>query len=111
MTEEKRTTLHDLLGYVKENIKEAYECDSGADPYEMAHEVADGLVPVYTYDLLMMAADDLMLATVEPENGPAFDGSPTPVNIIAANIYDRLYEEAWEELQLWQERTGRSDHE
>jgi hypothetical protein len=32
------------------------------------------------------------MATEEPELGPAFDGKPTPVNIIAANIYEHLVE-------------------
>lgn len=98
--EDNRTTLNDLLRYVEENVKEAFEYSPDADPSEVAHEVADGLVPVYTSDLLQIAAlDDMNLAVTEPECGPAYDGSPTPVNIIAANIYERLNEEAWEVIR------------
>ena len=31
--------------------------------------------------------------------GPAFDGSPTPVNIIAANVYERLTADLFEEFE------------
>ena len=59
---------------------------------DMAHEITDGMVPVYTADLLRLALDDLWLASTEPELGPAFDGTPAAVNFIAANVYEKLYE-------------------
>jgi hypothetical protein len=81
-----------------ENYREDFEggCES-----DVIHEIADSSVPVYTSQLLDLAAEDNCLATDEPELGPAFDGTPTPVNIIAANVYERLTEvlwEAWHEL-------------
>ena len=96
---ENRTTLDDLLKSVEENIKEHFEYDPDGDPGDVAFEIADSLVPVYTGDILDMAADDYNLAVDAPELGPAFDGSPTPVNIIAANIFDRLYAEAQEVME------------
>ena len=66
--------------------------DGTMDCGEIAHEIVDGMVPVYNADLLRLALDDLWLATSEPEIGPAFDGRPTAVNIIAANVYENLYE-------------------
>jgi len=60
-----------------------------------------------------LAAGDINLATDEPEVGPAFDGSPTPVNIIAGNIYDRLLEAAYDEWyevkDLLEEESDRLD--
>ncbi len=57
------------------------------------HEIADSHTPIYNSTILEFALEDMDLATEEPEVGPAFDGSPTAINIIAANIYDRLYGE------------------
>ena len=99
MATDTRTTLTDLLKYVEENVKEAFEYSPDADPSDVAFEVAEGLVPVYTGDLLEMAADNYSLAVDTPELGPAFDGSPTPVNIIAANVFERLNAEAWEVIR------------
>ncbi len=65
---------------------------------DAAHELADSSVPVYTSDLMRLAAEDTDLATSEPSLGPAFDGRPTPVNIIAANVYERLYDVAYATL-------------
>lgn len=63
---------------------------AGGCESDVIHEIADSCVPVYTSQLLELANGDNCLATDEPEIGPAFDGTPTPVNIIAANVYERL---------------------
>ena len=54
------------------------------------HEIADSSVPVYTYDIMECAMEDMSLATDVPEIGPAFDGSQTAANIIASNIYEKV---------------------
>ena len=59
--------------------------------------MADSHVPVYTTVLMNLAASDVGLATDEPDVWPAFDGSPTPVNIITANVYERLWRAASDE--------------
>ena len=56
------------------------------EPHDTISEIADSSTPVYNYDLLRLAADNLNLGVDVPELGPAFDGEPTPVNIIAANV-------------------------
>ena len=71
--------------------------------HDTVFEVADSNVPIYTYDLLTLAADELALATEEPELGPAFDGSPTPTNIIAANVFERIEQEL---AEYWQKLMG-----
>lgn len=81
------------------------------EPHDTINEIADSSVPVYTSDLMQLAADDILLATNEPELGPAFDGSPTPVNIVAANVYDRIAEILWEywhdHMDEWEEKASR----
>lgn len=78
--------------------KEAQEVELSGNIYDQAFEIADSNVPVYTSDIMELAADDVSLATDEPELGPAFDGSPTPANIVAANIFERLNRIAYEVL-------------
>lgn len=98
-----RRDLYDLEKRVREELREwAKENPDNTDPdYDGSlSEMADSAVPIYTSDLMQMAADDISLATDEPEIGPAFDGSPTPVNIVAANVYERLTAALWEE---WRE--------
>lgn len=91
---------------VREQWQELVEANDDADPNDTwAHnamsdaisEIADGAVPVYTGDLMELAAQNITLATSTPELGPAFGGEPTPVNIIAANVYERLTEVAHDE--------------
>ena len=92
--------MRDILASARDDLKERWtdyrdEFDGGCES-DVIHEVADGHVPVYTYDILALAAEDNGLATAEPELGPAFDGTPTPVNIIAANIYEAITTDLWE---------------
>src|SRR2546425_442882 len=79
---------------------------------DVIHEIADSCVPVYTSQLLELANDDNGLATDEPELGPAFDGTPTPVNIIAANVYERLTAALWDEWrEIENEETEQTDRD
>jgi len=76
-----------------------------AKPHDVIHEIADGSVPVYTSVLLELACEENSLATDTPELGPAFDGSPSPTNIIAANVYEAVEAALWDEWQQIQART------
>ena len=93
MTTEYQETLdglkNELLDWMKEN-------PGNSEPNDTIFELADSGVPVYTSDLLQWACDYCAFATNEPELGPAFDGSPTPTNIIAANIFESLESDLWE---------------
>lgn len=90
------TTIDGLISSVCEQVREL----DVTEPYveDRLHEIVDSTVPFYTGDLLDLAAADNELATAAPELGPAFDGSPTPTNIIAANVYERLSNAAHQEL-------------
>ena len=81
-----------------EELKESLRDYPDQDDNDRIFEIADSSVPIYTGDILQLAADNINLAIVEPEIGPAFDGTPTPVNIIAANIYEEILQELWSEL-------------
>jgi len=89
--------LYNTLEGLKEDLQDWINDNPGDnDPGDTIFEIADSGVPVYTGDLLQFALDHLDFATAEPDLGPAFDGSPTPTNIIAANIFEYLEAELWE---------------
>lgn len=90
--------------WVKDNTPGASDEEVG----DVIHEIADTSVPVYNFEILQIAAQNNMMALSVPECGPAFDGTPTPINIIAANIYEYIEAELWDEWRKIQiEREGR----
>lgn len=91
----------EFLDYLHEN--EDMRHSRNFFPSDQAHEIADSSVPIYTADLARLAADYLELFTNEPEIGPAFDGRPTPSNIVAANIYEEVYKALMDVLQEWED--------
>ena len=66
------------------------EADLSRECQDLVHEIADDSVPVYYYEQIECARDNMNLATTVPELGPAFGGEATACNIIAANIYEEL---------------------
>jgi hypothetical protein len=97
LKERTMTTLRSLLHDAREEFLELLK-DDPPHPSDLVHEVADGAVPVYTVTLLELATENIELATDTPELGPAFGGEPTPVNIIAANVYEAVTAELYEAL-------------
>jgi len=94
--------LRELEQSARKSMAEAldYDQDDGpSEPHDLIAELADSLTPVYTSDLLELAADHSAFTTDEPELGPAFGGEPTPVNIIAANVYEYLTAVLWDEFK------------
>ena len=85
---------------LKEQVIEYRRTIEGDEISDIISETADSNTPTHTWDILQYAANNIALAVDEPEIGPAFDGSPTPVNIIAANIYEAIEADLWE---YWQE--------
>ena len=84
-------TLTQILTDSEYSARHDFTVGTSGDAHDMAHEIADSAVPVYYNRIAEVGASDLALILDEPEIGPAFDGSPTPVNIIAANIYERVF--------------------
>jgi len=93
--------MYDTIESAKKDLREWYKDNQEeTEPHDTIHEIADQAVPVYNSDILEWAAEDHDLALDVPELGPAFDGTPTPINIIAANIYERIQDALWEEWRL-----------
>lgn len=95
-------TMHDLEREIRQEIRdEATEILAETYPEDRITEMVDGSVPIYTSTLMELAASDPWLATHEPEI-LAFDGTPTPANAVAGNVYGRLMEAAmneWEKVK------------
>ena len=106
---EERETLWGREQMVRSEVRErADELAEDVYPEDTLHEIIDGSVPIYTSDLMDIAADNIDMATLEPEIGPAFDGSSTPVNIVAGNIFDALTVAAYDEWAKIKDETD--DH-
>lgn len=85
------SAIDELRAWAKEN--------PGDDPRDdgTLQELADGCVPVYTYDILQAAMDNFTLAIVEPDMECS-----TAIEMISANIYEDAYQklsEAWTEIE------------
>jgi hypothetical protein len=92
------TTMRELEQDIRAEVQErAKELREDVYPADTLTEMVDSAVPVSYSVLLDVANEDRSLMFDEPELGPAFDGEPTPVNIIAANIYERLNIAAFDE--------------
>ena len=92
------TTMYELEQEIRDEVRE--EADSlmqSEYPEDSLHEMADSHVPVYN-ELLDLTASDNNLALSEPEV-LAFDGTPTPINAIAGNVYERLLRAAFDEWE------------
>ena len=89
--------LEEYLDHMSpDELRNIVEQDDPLDRlHDLIHEVANSNVPIYYADILEVAIDDIHIATNEPEI-PAFNGSPTPINIIAANIFEAVENALWE---------------
>ena len=94
------TTLYELGQDVRAELRERIDEIDRDEPHDVIFEIADSNVPIYNYDLLDVASNNINIAVNEPELGPAFDGSPTPINVIAANIFEYLETELWDEWEI-----------
>lgn len=95
-----RDVLDESLLYAIEEGDLDPERPDRFEPHDLIFEAADSSVPVYTSELMELAAENIELATSEPELGPAFGGEPTPTNIVAANVFEAIEQDLWE---YWRE--------
>jgi len=89
--------LEEHMDYlIKENPE--YDRDEIMDEInEEIHEIVDSAVPIYNHEIMACASvSDIW--TRESELGPAYDGSPTLLNITAGLIYEYLSDYAYEVL-------------
>lgn len=90
-------TLHNLRQAVRQEVRFLFHGMprpevEGAELYELV----DNLMPLHTADILELAGQDHGLAFQEPEIF-AYNGRATPINALAANIFDHLIQEAEDE--------------
>ena len=90
--------MPDLLEGARDSLKNEYDLLDAQYPTDLIHEVADGSVPVYYSELIEYGYCNRDLMHDVPELGPAFDGEPTPMNIIAANVYEAVSNHLHQEL-------------
>jgi len=99
-------TLYKLVnGAIAELRERRDDHPNKNEPHEAIHEIAYRKVPDNYHVLLDLAAHHIHLAIDDPEMGPLnginFDGTPSPVNIIAANVYEHIehaLRDAWQEM-------------
>ncbi len=91
-----RTDVDDQLKYLI--VDEGHTFDE-LDDWNLAHEVADAAVPVYTYDIAQLVAAKPSLLIHEAEIGPAADHWGVAGRWVVAAIYERLHDEALRHLE------------
>ena len=105
------TTIDDLKKDIRDSVRDEVksflednlDCDADCVQDKIDYsgaitELVDGSVPTYSAEIMEVAGDSEVYQH-ENELGPAFDGSPTPINILATSIYEILQEEAWSEIR------------
>ena len=89
MSDDKKLTMYqlekDFLEELENNKNEILEAKY---PEDLLGERADSWVPVYNYDRLQLACDDLWLGY--PSEGYVTKDCENAYDIIAVNIYERL---------------------
>jgi hypothetical protein len=93
-------TLEQLKKDALEELKDNLRDYPDTDKYDMIFEIADSNTPIYTSEIMQLGADNIDLAVNEPDIGPAFDGTPTPANIVAANIFEEIQNYLYENIGL-----------
>lgn len=101
----KSRVLTNPVYFLTSSIMRLYEVENGfldeleerlSDPWDeycsdIIHELADSWVPVYTFDSLKLAEDDLWLAVTEPEIE-----CKNPLEGLNWNIYQHLLDLGYE---------------
>ena len=101
MTNDSPTTLRDCISGAVADLDDHLE--RGDDPWNgdehaMISELADSAVPVYNADILRITSEEPEIAHTAPDYA-AFDGTFTPVNVAAANIYEAIQASLWKHLE------------
>ncbi len=104
-------TLDELRDGAKAELRERFndfpgEFDGG-EPHDVIHEIADSSVPVYNVELVELAGIP-EVGHHETELPPAFDGTPTIINVAATAVFELLEAALWDE---WREIEAEKDEE
>jgi hypothetical protein len=88
----------DLIDDAIDDFEDVINDNSGEDPVDLMHEIADASVPVMTYDILQYACHNITLATEKPEI-IAFNGESNGVNCIAGRMYEIIFDKLTERFE------------
>jgi len=107
------TTIEQIKEIAVEELEERFKAEPDMQyPEDMATEITDNSVPVYTHELITIAQNSREVLCHENELPPAFDGTATIPNIIATAIYEIVQERLYERLyELQQEHENELDDE
>jgi len=87
------TSIQDIITDAITDFENEYEAEMQY-PEDLCAEIADSAVPLYTNEIIEVGTSDHSLMTDEPElgsaNGSNFSGENNVINIIAANIYEKV---------------------
>lgn len=109
--------LDELKSHAREDLVERMngEWPGRNNAHDMVHECADGMVPVYTAEIMALAAESEVY-NFKGELGPGRDGSATLENIAVGAIYEILcnylygeLDEIKEELEAAEEDDAREE--
>ena len=96
------TSWYELEKQLRQEVRDnAVELMQDAYPEDRLAEIVDCSVPIYTSELMELAADNLDLAVRSPEI-LAFDGECSAVNAVAGNVYEEpsmAAADEWESLK------------
>ncbi len=101
MTNDKPVTLQDCISGAIADLDD--HLDRGDDPWNgdenaMVNELADSAAPTHTQTILRIATEEPEISHTAPDHA-AFDGTFTPVNVAAANIFEAIEMALWERLE------------
>lgn len=92
-------TLYELEQSALEEFQSKFfeeEWDTDDDEAsDIISEIADGRIPIYTYEVLEVAMSNLRLACDSPKIY-GWDWKPSPSELIQANIYEHLQSKLFE---------------
>ncbi|ATX80152.1 hypothetical protein Ga0123461_1739 [Mariprofundus aestuarium] len=106
------SSIEEIKATAISELEERFNSDPEMQyPEDMVSEIADSSVPIYTYELALVAQSSMDVMLHENELPPAFDGTPTITNQIATAIYEIVQEELYERLyELQQEHEVQQDN-
>ena len=107
------STIEEIKATALEELEERFKAEPDMQyPEDMASEITDSSVPVYTHELITIAQNSAEVMHHENELPPAFDGEPTIPNIIATAIYEIVQESLYGRLyELQKEHENEQDND
>ena len=97
---------HDMLDDMSENINEIFE----SDPYDAAHEYADGWTPIITHKIISVFASDSVLWHRETDDHDiSHDDDRSISRQCQLAIYDALHQEATDWIMKQEEANEMED--